>query len=368
MPSLAASRYACDPIFGSKSFHKTFCKTFWACYAAVMIRIQDVARHAGVSPTTVSHVINHRERVSLALRKKVDAAIAELGYVPNRQAQSLRTGRTNIIALMIPDICSPYYTELVRSIQTALDEDGVDTLIYNTDVPGGHSEDRGLHYLTQLQTRGVDGLIVADAALHRIQPALATVPVPTVFIGNLPGGAVDSIEQDGYDSAYRMGQYLVSKGHRRIAHVTGPSFFNMSMLRQAGFENALRDNGVALDDSLRFEGSFLPPSGHEAVEWLVSTHGHELPSAIFFASTRMARAALAAFADRGISIPRDIALASYDLYQEMADIRPRLTSIGVDPRELARGALTLLNERIGGFDGPARRIVLPATLEIHESA
>lgn len=333
-----------------------------------MVRIQEVAKLAGVSLTTVSHVINHRDRVSPGLRAKVEAAIAELGYVPNRQAQSLRTGRTNVIALMIPDICSPFYTELVRSVQTALDEDGVDTLIYNTDVPGGHSEDHGLHYLKQIKTKGVDGLIVADAALHRIQHELANVTVPTVFIGHLPNAAVDSIEQDGFQSAYRMGEYLVSKGHRRIAHVTGPSFFTMSMIRQSGFERALADNGVAMDDSLRFEGSFLPPSGYDAVDWLLANHGGNLPSAIFFASTRMARTALSGFSDRGISVPGDIAVASYDIYEEMRDIRPRLTTIGVQPGDLGRGALALLNERIGGFEGPVRRIVLPATLEIHATA
>ena len=84
-----------------------------------MVKIQEVAKLAGVSLTTVSHVINHRDRVSLVLRERVERAIDELGYVPNRRAQSLRTGKTNMIALMIPDICSPYYTELVRSVQTA---------------------------------------------------------------------------------------------------------------------------------------------------------------------------------------------------------------------------------------------------------
>jgi len=334
----------------------------------MMVKIQEVAKLAGVSLTTVSHVINHRDRVSPALRAKVEEAIDKLGYVPNRQAQSLRTGRTNVIAIMIPDICAPYYTEMVRAMQTALVDDGVDTLIYNTDVPGGHSEDHGHTYLKQIKTKGVDGLIVADAALHRIQHELAEVKIPTVFVGNLPSRAVDSIEQDGFASAYRMGGYLVSKGHKRIAHVTGPSFFNMSMLRQAGFERALKDGGVEMEDDLRYEGSFLPPSGYEAVNWLMERHSSNLPSAIFFASSRMARAALAGFADRGISVPGDIAVASYDIYEELADLRPRLTTIGVSPSDLGSGAIELLNERIAGFDGPPRQVVLPATLEIHETA
>lgn len=334
-----------------------------------MVKITEVAKRAGVSLTTVSHVINHRDRVSAALRERVEQAIADLGYIPNQQAQSLRTGRTNVIALMIPDICNPFYTQLVGAIQTTSDSSGVDTLIYNTDVPGGHSEDHGRHYLQQIKRRGVDGLIVADAALHRIQHELQHVDVPTVFIGNLPSRVVDSIEQNGFDSAYRMGQYLISKGHRRIAHVTGPSFFNMAMIRQNGFERALADAGVPIDNTLRFEGSFLPPSGREAARWLIETHGANLPSAVFFASSRMACAGLAVFSDLGVRVPDDLAVACYDVHEGMIDVRPRLTTIGVDPADLGRGALELLNDRIGGgYEGPPRQIVLPATLEIHQTA
>lgn len=332
------------------------------------ITIQTVAKHAGVSLTTVSHVINHRDRVSPALRAKVEAAIAELGYAPNRQAQSLRTGRTNVVAIMIPDICAPYFTEMVRAMQTALMRDGVDALIYNADVPGGRSEDHGLKYLRQLKNKGVDGLVVADAALHRIQHELANVTIPTVFVGNLPSGIVDSIEQDDFESAYQMGRYLVSQGHQRIAHVTGPSFFNMSLLRKAGFEKALQESGLSAEEDLRFEGTFLPSSGYDAVDWLLEKHGDNLPSAIFFANSRMARPALAAFSDRGLSVPRDIAVATYDIYGEMADIRPRLTTIGVNPSDLGAGAISLLNERISGFEEPPRRVVLPAILEVHDTA
>jgi DNA-binding LacI/PurR family transcriptional regulator len=334
-----------------------------------MAKIQEVAERAGVSLTTVSHVVNHRDRVSPALRARVEKAIEELQYVPDRQAQGLRTGRTNAIAVMIPDIGAPFYTDLVRGLQTAADAGGLDALIYNTDVPGGHSDNHGLNYLRLLKRRRVDGLIVADAALHLIQEKLLEVDVPTVFIGNLPSAVVDSVEQDNFDSASRMAQYLLSRGHRRIAHVTGPSFFNMSQLRQSGFEQALSEGGAPMDNALRFEGSFLSPSGHAAVAWLLEQHGSNLPSAVFFANARMARAALAEFSDRGIVVPRDIAVATYDLTQDMEDIRPQLTTIGVDPAELGRTGLKLLSGRIAGtYTGPPRRVVLPATLAIHTTA
>src|SRR5215217_4449368 len=151
-----------------------------------MSTISKVAERAGVSRTTVSHVINHADRVSRPLRERVQAAIAELGYTPNPQAKSLRTGRTNLIAMLIPDIRNPFYPELVKTAQTALESEGLDTLVFNTDVPGGHSQEHGRDYLRQIGHRRVDGLIVGDFALFGIHDELFKLDIPAVFIGHLP--------------------------------------------------------------------------------------------------------------------------------------------------------------------------------------
>src|SRR5690606_17942295 len=190
----------------------------------------------GVSRTTVSHVLNHADRVSRPLREKVEAAIAELGYVPNPQAQSLRTGRTNLIAVLIPDIQNPFYPELVKVIQSGLEQSGLDTLVFNTDVPGGHSVEHGREYLRQIRHKRVDGVIIADFATHRMQEDLLSLDMPAVFMGHLPNRAIDSVAFDDHGGCYAMGQYLAEAGHRRVAHVTGPSFFQQAMVRQNGFE------------------------------------------------------------------------------------------------------------------------------------
>jgi len=334
-----------------------------------MAKIREVAELAGVSLTTVSHVINHRDRVSPALRAKVEAAIAELDFHPNSTAQSLRTGRTKVVAIMIPDICNPFFTELVRALQEELGKSDFDVMIYNTDVPGGYSADHGHEYLRQVRRKKIGGLVVADAALYGIQDELIGIQIPTVFIGNLPNTAVDSVEVDSFDAAYRMGQYLISQGHRRIVHVTGPAMFNMSRIRKEGFEKALSDAGQPLDDNLRFEGTFLNASGHAAVDWLFAEHGDALPTAVFFANSLMAIGGLAAFADRGVRIPEDIAVATYDLNEQLRDVRPRLTTVGLPAAEIASEALRLLNSRMSGeHDGAARQIVLEARLEIHATS
>ena len=334
-----------------------------------MTTIAKVATRAGVAPTTVSLVLYHADRGSPLLRERVLAAIQELGYVPNPQAQSLRTGRTNLIAMLIPDIRNPFYPELVKTAQSELEAVGRDMLIFNTDVPGGHSQEHSREYLSQIRKRRIDGLIVGDFALHGMHEALVGLDMPTVFIGELPNQAVDNLRIDDFGGGYQMGSYLAGRGHRRIAHVTGPSFFAEAMARADGFEKGLADAGVRPDGRLRFEGTYLAPSGREAVEWLLREHRNELPSAIFFANYLMASAALAEFFDRGIRVPQDIKVAVFGDQPQLEYVRPKLTRVGNSPSELARRATEMLLERLSGrYDGPVRSETVPCILHPLDSA
>jgi DNA-binding LacI/PurR family transcriptional regulator len=331
--------------------------------------ISKVAERAGVSRTTVSHVINHPDRISKSLRAKVQLAIDELGYAPNPQAKSLRTGRTNLVAMLIPDIRNPFYPELVKTAQSALEVVGRDTLVFNTDVPGGHSQEHGREYLRQVKMKRVDGLIVGDFALHGIHDALLNLDIPTVFIGHLPNHAVDSVKLDDFGGGYLIGAHLATRGHKRIAHVTGPSIFKEAMARADGFEQALADNGVSTSPGLRYEGTYLPPSGREAAQWLVGLKGKERPTAVFFANYLMAMGALTEFHDQGVRVPDDIALAIFDDLPLLEYVRPRLTRAGKSPSVLAQRATEMLLERLTGrFTGPPRTEVIPCALQVFESA
>lgn len=334
-----------------------------------MTTISKVAERAGVSRTTVSHVLNHADRVSKPLRAKVEAAIAELGYVPNPQAQSLRTGRTNLVAVLIPDILNPFYPELVKVIQTGLETNGLDTLIFNTDVPGGHSVEHGREYLRQIRHKRVDGLIIADFAIHRMHEDLLSLDMPAVFMGHLPNRAIDSVAFDDHGGCYVMGRYFAEAGHKRVAHVTGPSFFQQAMIRRQGFEQGFVQAGGIPEDALRYEGTYLVPSGYEAVEWLLREHGRNLPSAIFFANSLMARGGLAALYDHGLSAPRDIAIATFDDFDHLDYVRPKLTRVGAKPAALASKALEMLRDRLEGrWTGEVRSEILPCTLRRFDTA
>lgn len=335
-----------------------------------MSTISKVAERAGVSRTTVSHVINHASRVSKPLRERVQAAIDELGYSPNPQAKSLRTGRTNLIAMLIPDIGNPFYTEMVKAAQAALEEAGLDALIYNTDVPGGNWQTHGRDYLRQLNKKRVDGLLVGDFALHGINEELLKLDTPVVFIGQLASHAVDSIKVDDFGGGYMVGKHFAERGHKRVVQITGPNNFESAMARADGFEKALADHGVAFDRlTQRHEGTYLPPSGREAVEWIASLTGDQRPTAVFIGNYLMATGALAEFHDRGIRIPDDIAVAIFGDLPQLEYVRPNLTRAGENPGALARRAVEMLLERINGkFDGPPRTEVIPCALRIFESA
>lgn len=335
----------------------------------IMTTISKVAERAGVSRTTVSHVLNHADRVSAHLRARVLQAVEELGYSPNPQAQSLRTGRTNIVALLIPDIRNPFYPELVKTAQSDLEAVGLDTMIFNSDVPGGHPQDHSREYLRQIRNKRVDGMIVGDFALHRMHDELLTLNMPTVFIGDLPNHAVDSVKVDDFGGGAAMGRYLAAKGHQRIAHITGPSDFAEAMARAAGFEQGLTESGAPLDPTLRYEGTYLAPSGEEAVDWLVETHRDAMPSAIFFANYLMANAGLARLYDHGLSVPNDIAVAVFGDQPQMRYVRPTLTRVGVTPSALAHHACAMLIERLHGtYDGAPRSQVLSCAVQEFDSA
>lgn len=334
-----------------------------------MTTISKVAERAGVSRTTVSHVLNHADRVSVHLREKVLKAVDELGYVPNPQAKSLRTGRTDLVALLIPDIRNPFFPEIVEAAQTRLEAVGRDTLIFNTDVPGGHAEAHTREYLRQLRIKRADGLIVGAPALHGMHDTLFDLDIPAVYIGHLANGAVDSVNADDFGGARQMGAYLAGRGHRRIAHVTGPSFFAEAVARARGFEAGVADHGGGAVEVVRYEGSYLSPSGTEAVDWLVRTHGGALPTALFFSNFLMAVGGLAALHDHGLRVPGDIAVAVFGDQPQIDYMRPRPTRVGVQPARLAERATDMLIERLTGrHDGPPRTEIVPCTLSALDTA
>jgi DNA-binding LacI/PurR family transcriptional regulator len=194
---------------------------------SVMSTISKVAEKAGVSRTTVSHVINHADRVSKELARTRQRRHRRVGLCAQPAAQSLRTGRTDMIAVLIPDIGNPFYTEIVKAAQDALEKAGLEALVYNTDVPGGHWQTHGRDYLRQLTKKRIDGLIVGEFALHGMDDELAKRDTPTVFVGHLPNNAVDNVHFDDYGGGYLLGEHLANAAtpgwsRSQVPHCSSP--------------------------------------------------------------------------------------------------------------------------------------------------
>ena len=326
-----------------------------------MTTIKKVAEHAGVSITTVSHVLNHPDRVSKDMRDRVLGSINALSYQPNPNAQSLRTGRTNLLALMIPDICNPFFPELVQIIQTEVGVSGLDTVIYNTDVPGGRSIIRSSEYFLQISPKRFDGVIIAGEAFVGNEAILRELKLPSVYIGHLDEAIIDNVSIDEFRASYQAVEYLIHKGHRRIAHISGELAFFPGRERLRGYQQALLDYGLPLESDLMYQGTFLRPSGREGIRYLLDRDNP--PSAVFIASGMMAIAALATIKDMGRRAPDDVAVVTFDNIAEMEDVRPTLTTVDHNPRTIGQMTAQLLLQRLEGTAPPdPQSIKVPYTL------
>jgi DNA-binding LacI/PurR family transcriptional regulator len=311
------------------------------------IRLRDVAAQAGVSVKTVSNVVNGYVHVAPATRARVQAVIDETGYRPNMTARNLRSGRTGVIALAVPELDNPYFAELTRFVVEAAEEHGWTVLVDQTDG----LVDREREVATGFRHQLIDGLILSPAALGRDDLAERGVDdLPLVLIGEkLGAGPHDHVGIDNVAAAQVATTHLLDLGRRRIA-ATGhqpdsSEHSGVAHLRRRGWEVAHRSAGLATEDALLAEvPSFRPEHGAAAMARLLD---HEpWPDAAFCFNDTLALGVLRALADRGIRVPDDVAVIGLDDVVEGRFAVPRLSTVAPDKRGIARTAVDLLAERL----------------------
>lgn len=312
-----------------------------------MKSISDVALLAGVSKTTVSHVINHPERVTKVLRERVESAIKELGYQPSPFAQNLRTGKKNLLALIVPDITNSFFSELVQTIQEIASAEGYELLFYNTDVLQTSTPDRVQSFIKLMSPKRFDGVIISGEMCDGGETLLEHLGVTGAYIGYLSKPILDNVFLDDFQAAYQATKRLIDKGHTRIAHLSGDQRYHSGSERLRGYKKALRDHKLDQPAELTFHGSFLRPSGREGMRyfWGLKTR----PTAVFIGNALMTFGAMRTAVDLGWRVPEDIAVVSFDETEEMHDVRPRLTTISYNPRVVGKIAIELLLSRIQGM-------------------
>ncbi|RWA78619.1 LacI family DNA-binding transcriptional regulator [Mesorhizobium sp.] len=327
-----------------------------------MTTIADVARYAGVSVATVSHVMNRTRHVEPETAERVRAAIAALRYSPNSLARSLRRGETKTIGLLLPDNSNPFFAGVARQIEDAGFVAGYTVILCNSDGSAEKEE----RYLSVLMAKQIDGLIFAGSSDHARVFASLSAAVPAVLLDReIHSVHVDSVLVDHDHGGYLAGRYLVGLGHKKIGVIGGPRDSSSSPARVRGFVRALEEAGLDLPASSVVDSDYHFAGGRLAMERLMG----QAPdiTAVFACNDLMAMGAIIALRSRGLHVPDDMSLVGFDDIPYAVTTWPPLTTIAQPVEKIGTRAVSLLLERLGEPTAPSRREVLAPVLVERES-
>ncbi|MEZ4518772.1 MAG: LacI family DNA-binding transcriptional regulator [Chloroflexota bacterium] len=334
----------------------------------------DVARLAGVSRVTVSHVVNNRTGgrvpISEETRQRVMDAVAKLDYVPDARAQALRSGNTKTIGLVIPDIHNPHFWEVVDGVEQEASAAGYHILLSSIPPENRLAED----IFKNLSNRRIDGLIMVPSFIYHSEEAQKTlanllerrVPIVGVMAG-LDGVDfnIDLVISDYREATLEVMQHLISLGHRRIGFIYGIAVPELGNDRLVAYRESLEAADLPIDPNLIVEcGPTLEDSYHAARKLL------ELPSrptALLAINDLLAVSVLRAIRDLGLNAPEDISVFGYDDIPIANYLVPRLSTASKDGRKMGRESMGLLLARLKEPDRPRQRVRLPARLILRES-
>ncbi|GIF77943.1 LacI family transcriptional regulator [Asanoa siamensis] len=321
-----------------------------------------VAKLAGVSPTTVSHVLSGKRWVAESTQETVRDAIRQLGYRPNNVARSLRTRQSKMVAVVVPDITNPFYAVLTRGLADAVDGSGYGTYVCNTDG----NPDRENSFLADVVDRGVDGVVMASGEVTGgVGPG--GLGVPAVRIGGDPDNDphVDLVAPDDQFGSHAAVRHLVERGRRRIAMIEGPHASGFG--RETGYRQALAESGIPVDPDLLIRGDWTRPGGRKAMHALMALPSR--PDAVFCANDLSAIGAIDAAHELGLGVPADVSIVGFDDVDAATIVNPPLTTVRNPAYETGYAAGELLLSRVnGGYAGDGRTVVLPCLLVVRQSA
>ena len=330
-----------------------------------MANMKQIARRAGVSLGTVSHVLNGSAQVREPLRRRVEEAVQALGYQPSALARGLRRDKTNIIGMVIPDVTNPFFPAVVRGAEDVAFARGYRMILCNTD--NDHAKE--LAHLNELRTFLPSGLLVIPSNfsdLTRQVELYEKTGSAVVCVDRLPKRwQGDSVTVANEKGAYAAAQHLIRLGHRRIAVITGPLHLTNAQQRLRGFKRALADAKLEIPPEYLQESSFDLEGGRQKA--LLMLRLLPRPTAIFAADDMMAMGVLQAVRNSGLNCPADVSVIGFDDLDFSALLHPSLSSVFQPGYQLGATAARLLLDRVDGDHCAARHIVLETELRIRES-
>jgi LacI family transcriptional regulator len=327
--------------------------------------MKDVANQAGVSATTVSHVINQTRHVEDATREAVEAAMLELGYQPNSLARSLRSGETKTIGLIVPDGSNLFFADIARRIEDVGYQHGYSVILCNSD----NDLKKQRNYINTLIAKQVDGLIFISAGESKEDlQRLADSGIPVVVADRIvPLSLADVVLLENEKAGYVAAKHLTDLGHRCIGCITGPSDVSPSQLRVDGYKRALAEVGEIPRPEQIVSGDFTFKSGASGMEKLLSALPR--PTAVFVLNDMMAIGAISKARRMGFSVPEDVSVVGFDDIELASAQTPRLTTMAQPIHEIAEIATRRLIEKMQteSEDWENEQFLLEAKLITRES-
>ena len=327
-----------------------------------MPNLIDIARRAGVAPITVSRVINNSGYVSQSTRERVEAAVKELGYVPNTIARGLRSKRTHTLALIVTDITNPFFTSMARGVEDVAGASNYTVIYCNTDK----SETKEEKYANMLAQRQVDGVLLVPSCgnAKTIKFFEANDINVVVLDRRISGVRSDIVCSDSENGANRLVKLLIGLGHKRIAIVTGPKDVSTSVDRVLGYQRALTEAGLR-ENELIYYGAFNEQSGYELTNQAMMQLPR--PTAILGANNFIAIGIMKALHDLKLDIPGDVSVVGFDDLPKSMFMKPFLTVARQRAYEMGQLGTELLLKRISGdVSQEHRELILPIEIIVRE--
>lgn len=315
--------------------------------AWVSVTLRDVAKKAGLSIATVSRVLNGYDQVSEETRRKVQSAVEELGYEPPHRRRGAAAGT---VAIVMPNINSFFFTEILRGAEFVAYQRGYTVTLYTTD-------ERSLQAINDRLRQGeYAGLVLVTTGPEQFNTAMKGRPVVVVDYGS-EGSTFPHVTVDNLRAGYAATRCLLEAGHREIGLITGPLNLQSAQDRVRGFRLALDEAGINYPKAWVRESDFTAQGGYDAAQ---SIWGESLavPTALFCCNDWMAIGAMRALGERGLKVPRDVALVGFDNQPVSEVVTPALTTVAQPMFELGETALKVLLRLVGGENLETNRIVL----------
>ena len=330
-----------------------------------MANMKEIAKIAGVSLGTVSHVLNNSMPVREPLRKRVMAAVDALDYQPSQLARGLRRDKTKMIGMIIPDITNPFFPAVVRGAEDVAFSNGYRLILCNTD--NDHAKETV--HLNELRTYLPSGLIVIPSKLSDLTAQVRSYQksgTAVVCVDRLPKEwKGDSVTADNEHGAYTATNYLLSQGHRNLAMILGPRHLTNVQNRLAGFKRAIHENKIHIAPEYIQEATFDQQGGYTKTMLLLRMIPR--PTVIFAGNDLIAFGALMAFREARLQCPEEISVIGFDNLDLAEMTSPPLSSVSQPGYQMGTTAARILIDRVQGDDGPAKHVVLETMLKIRGS-